>query len=238
MNQKALLPDRYFHWKGKFCKMDYDILIKATFETLYMTFFGTLLGYIIGFPLGIFLVTSSKKGIAPMPKVNAVVGWIVNIGRSIPFIILIAVLVPVTRMIMGKAIGTTAMIFPLLIGSAPFIARMVETSLEEINQGVIEAAQVMGASNFQIILKVMIPEALPSLIRGASISTITIMTYTAMAGAMGGGGLGNVAIVWGYNRFNFEMLMAALILIIIIVQVIQILFQIAAKAVDKRIRSS
>lgn len=217
--------------------IDYaPMLGQGTLETLYMTVVSVLFSYILGLPLGVLVVITGKNSLASMPKFNAVLGWIVNIGRSIPFIILMVALIPFTRMVVGKSIGSTAACVPLIIGAAPFVARLVETSLEELDYGVIEAAKAMGATNWQIIYKVMLPEAVPSLVRGVSIATITLIGYSAMAGAVGGGGLGDIAIRYGYHRYEYEVMLVTIVLLVIIVQVIQSIFNLVARRIDKRNR--
>ena len=210
------------------------MLLEGSAETLYMTFVSALFAYILGLPLGVALILTDKNGLKPMPRLNAVLGWIVNIGRSIPFVILMLVLAPFTRLIVGKAFGTTATIVPLVIAAAPFVARMVEQSLKEIDHGVVEAARTMGATNWQIIVKVLLPESIPSLIRGVAVTVITLVGYSAMAGALGGGGLGDIAVRYGMHRYEYDVMILTLIVIIIIVQVIQVLFDLVAKKIDKR----
>ncbi len=217
--------------------IDYaPMLGQGTLETLYMTVVSVLFSYILGLPLGVLVVITGKNSLKSMPKLNAVLGWIVNIGRSIPFIILMVALIPFTRMVVGKSIGSTAACVPLIIGAAPFVARLVETSLEELDYGVIEAAKAMGATNWQIIYKVMLPEAVPSLVRGVSIATITLIGYSAMAGAVGGGGLGDIAIRYGYHRYEYEVMLITIVLLVIIVQIIQSVFNLVARSIDKRNR--
>lgn len=165
-----------------------------------------------------------------------VLGWIVNIGRSIPFIILMVALIPFTKFVVGKSIGSTAAIVPLVIAAAPFIARLVETSLQELDAGVIEAAKAMGASNWQIVYKVMLPESVPSLVRGMTIALITLIGYSAMAGTVGGGGLGDLAIRYGYNRYQDDVMILTIILLVILVQLIQVVFNVIAKKIDKKNR--
>lgn len=211
-----------------------DLLIRGTLETLYMTFASTVFAYIIGLPLGVIMVVTDKKGIAPNKAVNQVLGTIVNIGRSLPFIILMVALIPFTRAVVGTAIGSTAAIVPLTIAAAPFVARMVESSLAELDPGVVEAAKTMGATNMQIARKVLLPESVPSLIRGFSITTITLIGYSAMAGAFGSGGLGDIAIRYGFHRFEPKVMLITVILIIVIVQLIQMGFNFAANKIDKR----
>ena len=213
-----------------------SLLIEGTGDTLIMTSLSTIFAYVLGVPIGVLLVISQPHGIRPNRGIANVLGWIVNIGRSIPFIILMILLLEFTKLIMGTKLGIRGATLPLVISAAPFVARMVETSLSEVDAGVIEAAQSMGASTWQIIQKVYLPEAKPSLILGGSISTITILAYTAMAGAIGAGGLGDLAIRYGYVRNTPSMTWATVILIIILVQIIQSVFSLLAKTTDKRLR--
>ncbi|MCI8414959.1 MAG: ABC transporter permease [Ruminiclostridium sp.] len=213
-----------------------SLLIEGTGDTLIMTSLSTIFAYVLGVPIGVLLVISQPHGIRPNRGIANVLGWIVNIGRSIPFIILMILLLEFTKLIMGTKLGIRGATLPLVISAAPFVARMVETSLSEVDAGVIEAAQSMGASTWQIIQKVYLPEAKPSLILGGSISTITILAYTAMAGAIGAGGLGDLAIRYGYVRNIPSMTWATVILIIILVQIIQSVFSLLAKTTDKRLR--
>lgn len=190
-------------------------------ETLYMTFFSSLIAYAFGLPIGILLVVTDKDGIAPLVVLNKVLGVIVNLIRSVPFVILLIAVMPVTRAILGTTIGSTAVVIPLIIASAPYIARLVESSLKEVDHGVIEAAQSMGATPWQIIFKVMIPEAKPSLLIGSAIAVTTILSYSAMSGFVGGGGLGDIAIRYGYYRYETEIMFVTVIILVIIVQIIQ-----------------
>lgn len=214
-----------------------DVLIEGIIDTLYMVTVSTLFAYLIGLPLGVLLFTTARGGIHENASVNRVLGWAVNIGRSIPFIILIVALIPFTRLVVGKAIGATAAIVPLVIGSAPFVARLVEQSLEEVDTGVIEAAKCMGADRFHIIVHVLLGESVPSLIRGFSITAITLIGYSAMAGAVGAGGLGDIAIRYGYHRYQPDVMLFTLVLMIIIVCIIQFIFGFAANRIDKKNRS-
>lgn len=211
------------------------MLWKETLATLYMTGFSVLFSYLFGLPLGILSYMTDDSGISPHKSLHAILGWIINVGRSIPFIILMVALIPFTRMVIGKAIGSTAAIVPLVVAATPFVARMVETSLQEVDAGVITCAQAMGATKWQIITRVLLPETLPSLVRGMSITTITVMGYTAMAGAVGGGGLGDVAIRYGYHRYEYNVMIATIIILILLVQIIQLVFYIVAKRIDKTI---
>ena len=212
------------------------LLLNGTLESLYMTLVPTLLAYVIGLPLGVLLTVTKPGGFMETPQFNAAFGWLVNIFRSIPFMILMLFLTPFTRAVMGTSIGASAANLPLTVAAAPFVARMVEQSLEEVDGGVIEAARCMGATNWQIITRVMIPEAVPSLIRGLSITTITLIGYSAMAGAVGGGGLGDVALRYGYHRYQADVMMITIVLLVIIVCIIQIVFDHLASRVDKRNR--
>lgn len=206
-------------------------------QTLYMTLFSTLCAYIIGLPVGVVLWATDKKGLWPGKKlVNSVLGFIVNILRSIPFIILLIMLLPFTQWLIGTTLGTTATVVPLVVCAAPFIARMVESSLKEVPAGVIEASRAMGTSNFRIIIKTMLPEALPSLISGATITLTTILGYTAMAGYVGGGGLGSIAVNYGYYRYNTPVMLVTVLLMVIIVQLFQLIGSFIEKKVDKRSR--
>jgi len=211
-----------------------SMLLQGIGETLYMVLTSTLFAYIIGLPGGILLFTSAKDGIRPHASLYKVLDVIVNLTRSIPFLILMIAIFPFTRLVTGSAIGATATIVPLTLSAAPFIARLVESSLKEIDIGVIEAAQSMGASDFQIIWKVLLPESRPSLIVGCAIAATTILGYSAMAGVVGGGGLGTTAINYGLYRWQGEMMLIATILLVVIVQVLQGIGMKAAGLSDKR----
>ena len=212
-------------------------LLKIIGETLYMTFVPTIIAFVVGLPLGILLVTGEEGGIRPIPKaVMKVINIIINLLRSIPFLILLVVVLPLSRFIVGTTVGASAIIVPLSIAAFPFIARLVETSIREVDKGVIEAAQAMGASPFQIVWKVLIPEARPALISNFMVSLITIFGYGAMSGAVGGGGLGNIAITYGYHRKKMLVLYFSVILLIILVQIFQSVGDVITKKSDKRIR--
>ena len=204
-------------------------------ETVYMTLISSAFAYLIGLPLGVILNVTDKKGIAPHPKLNSVLGFVVNFFRSIPFIILMVAMLPVAKFLVGTMIGNKAVIVMLIVAAAPYVARMVESSLNEVNVGVIEAAQSMGASNFEIICKVLVPEAKPALITGAAISVVTILGYSAMAATIGGTGLGQIAIIYGHQRSNDDITWICVFLIWIIVQVIQELGRYIAVKTDRRI---
>lgn len=197
------------------------LIVSPTLETIYMVLFSTLFSTLLGFPLGVALVVTEKGGLLENETIYRTLDSIVNICRSFPFIILMIVLFPLSRIIVGTTIGTTASIVPLSIGAAPFVGRVVESSLKEVEKGLVEAAVSMGTHPKDIILKVMIPEALPSLILGETLTIINIIGYSAMAGAIGGGGLGDLAIRYGFHRFQTDVLVAAVIVIILLVQVIQ-----------------
>ena len=212
------------------------ILAVGVRDTLVMTVVSTVLAYVLGLPLGVVLTLTQPHGIRPNRAVNAVLGWIINIGRSLPFIILMIVLFDFTKMIVGTRFGVKGAIVPLVISAAPFIARMVETSLAEVDAGVVEAAQSMGASTFQIVWKVYLPEAKPSLILGGAISIVTILAYTTIAGAVGAGGLGDLAVRYGHQRHEPPMLWASAIFLVIFVQVIQSVFSRVSSRIDKRLK--
>lgn len=212
----------------------WKIIMPSLWETLYMVSLSTLFSLILGLPLGIILVTTDKGHILEKPNLNKALGFVINIMRSIPFIILIIAIFPLSRFIVGTTIGSTAAVVPLSIAAAPFAARIIESSLKEVSFGIIEASLSMGASVPQIIFKVMIPEALPSLILGITITIINILGYSAMAGAIGGGGLGDLAIRYGYQRFQTDVLIATIVILIIMVQITQSIGNFLAKRTDKR----
>ena len=213
-----------------------NMLVKGIWETIYMVFLSSALSYVIGIPLGIALVVTDKEGISPVTLFNKVLGLIINLLRSVPFIILLIMVLPITKFIVGKTIGSNATVVPLIIAASPYIGRMVESSLKEVDAGVIEAAKSMGASTWQIIVKVLLPEAKPSLLVGAAISVTTILGYSAMAGFTGGGGLGDIAIRYGYHRYQTDMMMVTVVLLVIIVQLIQEVAMRMSRKSDKRIR--
>ena len=215
--------------KTNFLEFVENILLEALGQTLYMTIIATVLATIIGFIIAIILVVTDEKGLRPNKQINTVLGAIINTVRSFPFIILIVSIIPFTRMIVGTSIGVDAALVPLTIGAAPFIARVIESALKEVDRGLIEAAKSFGASDFQIIFKVMIKEALPSIVSGITLSTISILGYTAMAGSVGAGGLGAVALTYGHQRFDTQAMIYTVVTLIIIVQVIQYLGNLAYK---------
>lgn len=211
-----------------------QMLLVGIGESLYMTLFSAIFSYIIGLPLGILLVISAKDGIRPNAPLYKVLDIVVNITRSIPFLILMVMIIPITRAIVGTSLGSTAAIVPLTFSAAPFIARMVESSLMEVDKGVIEAAHSMGASNWQIIKKVLIPEAFPSLINGATIAFATILGYSAIAGFVGGGGLGAIAVNYGYYRYQTDIMLITVALLVVLVQIFQEIGMRSASKSDKR----
>ena len=198
-----------------------SLLPSATLETLEMTFMSTLFACILGFPLGVYLYAASPAGFAPRRVFYNVLSRIVNLFRSLPFIILMILLIPLTRLIVRTSIGPTAAIIPLSIAAAPFVARLVETALSDVEQGVLTAARAMGSTNFQIIRKVLIPEAMPALVSGLALTIINLIGYSAMAGAIGGGGLGDLAIRWGYYRFRTDVTIGAVVVILLLVEAVQ-----------------
>lgn len=212
------------------------LLAEGTLETLYMTLVPTLFAYLLGLPMGVLLTVTKRGGVRPAPRFHAVFGWVVNILRSLPFMILMIFVIPFTRLIAGTSIGATAACVPLTIAAAPFVARMVEQSLEEIDAGVIEAARCMGATDLQIITRVLLVESVPSLLRGLSISTITLLGYTAITGAVGAGGLGNIAFRFGYQRYQDDVMYVTVAMLILLVCVIQAIFNRLARHADKRNR--
>ena len=213
-----------------------NLFLQGTVDTLIMTCVATILAYVIGIPLGILLVVTSPNGLRPNRIVSIIVGWIVNIGRSVPFIILLVALIPFTRFIVGTSLGVPGAVVPLVVTAAPFAARMVEQSLEETDSGLVEAAQSFGASTWQIVWKVYLKETLPSLVRGAAITFVTLFGYSAMAGTVGAGGLGDIAIRYGYQRFQTDVMIFAVLLCVVLVIVFQAIGDVTARKIDKRRR--
>lgn len=213
-----------------------NLFLQGTVDTLIMTCVATILAYVIGIPLGILLVVTSPNGLRPNRIVSTIVGWIVNIGRSVPFIILLVALIPFTRFIVGTSLGVPGAVVPLVVTAAPFAARMVEQSLEETDGGLVEAAQSFGASTWQIVWKVYLKETLPSLVRGAAITFVTLFGYSAMAGTVGAGGLGDIAIRYGYQRFQTDVMIFAVLLCVVLVIVFQAIGDVTARKIDKRRR--
>lgn len=199
----------------------FELVGISTLQTLQMVFFSTLFAVMIGFPLGILLFITSSTGIMPKPLFNMILSRIIDVLRSFPFVILMIVLLPFTRFVLGTAIGTSATIMPLSLAAAPFVARVIETALIEIDPGVITAARAMGSTNWQIIRKVLVPEVLPSVVSGITLTIINLISYSAMAGTLGGGGLGDLAIRYGYQRFRTDIMLASVVVIILLVALIQ-----------------
>lgn len=213
-----------------------DLFLEGTWDSIVMTTVSVLIAYVVGIPLGVLLVLTARGGLHPNRGVNAVLGWIVNIGRSIPFIILLFAIIPFTRLVAGTSLGVPGAIVPLAVTATPFVARMVEQSLAEVDAGLVEAGQSFGASTWQIVYKVYLKEALPSLVRGASITFITLFGYAAMAGCVGAGGLGDIAIRYGYQRWQPDVMVGAVLLCIVLVQVIQSIGNLVARTIDKKAR--
>lgn len=214
----------------------FDMMKMGIWETVYMVFISSFFSYLFGIPMGIILVVTDKNGIRPCPVLHQVLGLVINIFRSIPFIILLIMVLPFTKLVVGTVVGSKAIIVPLTIAAAPYVARMVESSFKEVDAGVIEAAKSMGASTMQIIWKVLLPEAKPSLLVGAAIAITTIVGYSAMAGFVGGGGLGAIAINYGYYRYDTPVMMVTVVIMVIIVQIIQEAGMWLVRKTDKRIK--
>lgn len=210
------------------------MLVEGTWATLYMTLISTLFGYILGLPLGIVLAVTDKEGIRPNVVVYKVLDFIVNMTRSIPFLILLILVMPLTKLLVGQTYGSTATIVPLTIAAAPFIGRMVESSLKEVDKGVIEAAQSMGAGTFTVICRVLLVEARTSLLVGVTIAIGTIFGYSAMAGVVGGGGLGDIAIRYGYYRYEKEIMIVTIVILVVLVQILQGIGMMISKKLDRR----
>lgn len=213
-----------------------ELLVQGSVETIYMTLASTAIAYVFGVPLGVLVYGTDQKGIFPNKPLNTVLGFIINSIRSVPFLILLIFILPFTRLVVGTTIGSNATIVPLVVAAAPFVARMVESSLREVEEGVIEAAKAMGCSKLQIVTKVLLPEAKPSLLSGLTIAIATILGYSAMAGIVGGGGLGAIAINYGYYRYQGDMMAITVVLLIVIVQIFQELGNRFVTKTDKRLK--
>lgn len=220
-----------------FVQLGFEGFLLGVLETLYMTVVSTAIAYLIGLPLGILLCITDREGLKPVAWLHKTVGFLVNVFRSIPFIILIVALIPVARAVVGTSIGNEAMIFMLTVAAAPYVARMVESSLKEVDGGVIEAARSMGAGTLSIIFKVYLPEAKPSLITGAVISTVTVLGYSAMAGTIAGGGLGAIAVTQARPSNAEDVIWLCVALIVVIVQAVQELGMLLARKTDRRLRT-
>jgi D-methionine transport system permease protein len=217
---------------------DWDVLAplvqEATWETLYMVGIAAVITALLGIPLGVLLVATAKGGIAAAPTVNRALGAVVNVGRSLPFIILMIALIPLTKQIVGTSIGSSAAIVPLTIGAIPFYARLVETSLREVAGGKVEAALAMGSTRWNVVSKVLVPEALPGLVAGLTVTVVALVGYSAMAGAVGGGGLGDLAIRYGYQRFQTDVMVVTVVVLVLIVQAVQLLGDVLARRLAHR----
>ena len=210
------------------------ILAQGTLDTLVMTVLSCLFAYVIGLPLGIWFAVTAPGGLRPNRPVNTVLGWIINIGRSIPFIILLVAIIPFTRFVVGTSLGVPGAVVPLTVAAAPFVARIVEQSLAEVDKSLIEAAHSFGASDFQIVVKVMLRESLPSLVRGVAITFVNLFGYSAMAGTVGAGGLGDIAIRYGYQRYMADVMVACIVICVVLVQLFQSFGDWLARAIDRR----
>lgn len=217
-------------WTDEVIKM----ILEGVRDTLYMTILSTAIGYLFGLPMGIWLAVTDKDGLSPNAVIYKILDVIANIVRSIPFLILLILLIPFTRLVVGKSYGSAATVVPLVVAAIPFIARMVESSIKEVDHGVIEAAKSMGAGNLRIIFKVLLVESRTSLITGATIAIGTILGYSAMAGTIGGGGLGDIAIRYGYYRYQSDIMIVTVVLLVILVQLFQTVGMLFAKKLDKR----
>lgn len=213
-----------------------ELLLEGTGATVVMLLVPTIISYVIGVALGVVLYLTAPGSLRPHPKLNAVLGWVVNICRSFPFIILMISIIPVTRIIMGTSTGILGTIPPLVLSTSPFIARMVEQSLAEVSRSSVEAVEACGASTPRIVFSALLPEAMPSIVRGVAVTLIAVLGYTAIAGAVGAGGLGDIAIRYGYYRYQTEVMIAAIVILVVIVQVIQSVCDIIARKVDHRTR--
>jgi len=212
----------------------WPLLLNATLETLYMVVLATLFTVLIGLPLGVLLFISRRDGVLPLPRLHGILGAVINIGRSLPFVVLLVALIPFTRLIIGTTLGSTAAVVPITIGAFPFFARVVETALDEVDKGRIEAILSMGGSVRHIIGKVLLPEALPALLAGITLTMVMLIGFSSMAGVIGGGGLGDLAIRYGYQRFNNEMMAATVVVLIVMVQGVQSLGNLLVRSLAHR----
>lgn len=219
---------------GGFFEQYGQLLAQATWDTLVMVVVSCIFAYVIGLPIGVGFAVTAPGGLHPIRWLNMVLGWVINIGRSIPFIILLVAIIPFTRLMMGTALGVQGAIVPLVVSAAPFVARIVEQSLAEVDPSLVEAAESFGSSNWQIVYKVMLKESLPSLVRGVAITFVNLFGYAAMAGTVGAGGLGDLAIRYGYQRWNEEVMIAAVVVCVIVVQVFQSSGDLIARKIDRR----
>ncbi len=223
-----------FNTISEWLSLNSKLLLGATWETLYMVVVAGLVGFAVGIPLGVILHITKKGGLLENTKLNSGLGAIVNIGRSVPFLVLMVAIIPVTKMLVGTFIGTTAAIVPLTIGAIPFVARLIEGALLEVPTGLVEAAQSMGATPTQIITKVLLPEAMPTIVNSVTITLVTLVSYSAMAGTVGGGGLGDVAIRYGFHRYDVTIMAVTVVMLIVLVQIIQSIGDAVVRRVDHR----
>ncbi|MCD1227535.1 methionine ABC transporter permease [Vibrio cholerae] len=223
-----------FNTIAQWFALNNDLLLTATWQTLYMVAIAGAVGFALGIPLGVILHTTKKKGLLENLPLNRALGAVVNIGRSVPFLVLMVAIIPVTKLIVGTFIGTTAAIVPLTIGAIPFVARLIESALLEVPNGLVEAAQSMGATPLQIIRKVLLPEALPTILNSVTITLVTLVSYSAMAGTVGGGGLGDVAIRYGFHRYDITIMAVTVVMLIVLVQIIQSIGDALVRRVDHR----
>ncbi|NNN57776.1 ABC transporter permease [Vibrio sp. 1-2 (7-a)] len=223
-----------FNTISEWLSLNSKLLLGATWETLYMVVVAGLVGFAVGIPLGVILHITKKGGLLENTKLNSSLGAVVNIGRSVPFLVLMVAIIPVTKMLVGTFIGTTAAIVPLTIGAIPFVARLIEGALLEVPTGLVEAAQSMGATPTQIITKVLLPEAMPTIVNSVTITLVTLVSYSAMAGTVGGGGLGDVAIRYGFHRYDVTIMAVTVVMLIVLVQIIQSIGDAVVRRVDHR----
>ncbi|HAS4583106.1 ABC transporter permease [Vibrio cholerae] len=223
-----------FNTIAQWFALNSDLLLTATLQTLYMVAIAGAVGFALGIPLGVILHTTKKEGLLENLPLNRALGAVVNIGRSVPFLVLMVAIIPVTKLIVGTFIGTTAAIVPLTIGAIPFVARLIESALLEVPTGLVEAAQSMGATPLQIIRKVLLPEALPTILNSVTITLVTLVSYSAMAGTVGGGGLGDVAIRYGFHRYDITIMAVTVVMLIVLVQIIQSIGDALVRRVDHR----
>ncbi|HFC9431857.1 methionine ABC transporter permease [Vibrio cholerae] len=223
-----------FNTIAQWFALNSDLLLTATWQTLYMVAIAGAVGFALGIPLGVILHTTKKEGLLENLPLNRALGAVVNIGRSVPFLVLMVAIIPVTKLIVGTFIGTTAAIVPLTIGAIPFVARLIESALLEVPTGLVEAAQSMGATPLQIIRKVLLPEALPTILNSVTITLVTLVSYSAMAGTVGGGGLGDVAIRYGFHRYDITIMAVTVVMLIVLVQIIQSIGDALVRCVDHR----
>ncbi|MEK6159508.1 methionine ABC transporter permease [Vibrio cholerae] len=223
-----------FNTIAQWFALNSDLLLTATWQTLYMVAIAGAVGFALGIPLGVILHTTKKEGLLENLPLNRALGAVVNIGRSVPFLVLMVAIIPVTKLIVGTFIGTTAAIVPLTIGAIPFVARLIESALLEVPTCLVEAAQSMGATPLQIIRKVLLPEALPTILNSVTITLVTLVSYSAMAGTVGGGGLGDVAIRYGFHRYDITIMAVTVVMLIVLVQIIQSIGDALVRRVDHR----